>query len=74
MRCRACLENQDRTFGTRDVEGGFVVRRRHECLRCSHRWSTIEIEVAIFKAAMETIRSLIGFKRARKSHQESTSI
>lgn len=42
MRCPACSADETKVVDSRDVEGGAAVRRRRECLKCEHRFSTYE--------------------------------
>jgi transcriptional repressor NrdR len=40
--CPACNANDDKVIDSRPVEGGKVIRRRRECLKCTKRFSTYE--------------------------------
>ncbi len=42
MRCPVCGFQDDKVIDSRVVKEGFGVRRRRECLSCSHRFSTYE--------------------------------
>lgn len=42
MRCPACHHLENRVLESRSAEGGQSVRRRRECLKCSHRFTTYE--------------------------------
>lgn len=42
MRCPACKENSTRVLDSRPVEEGKSIRRRRECEKCSHRFTTFE--------------------------------
>lgn len=42
MKCPACSAESIRVIDSRDVEGGTAIRRRRECLKCEHRFSTYE--------------------------------
>ena len=42
MRCPVCGFQDDKVIDSRVVKEGFGVRRRRECLACSHRFSTYE--------------------------------
>ena len=42
MRCPNCGETGDRVVDSRTVEHGAAVRRRRNCLRCGHRFTTFE--------------------------------
>jgi len=42
MICPYCNSNDDRVVDSRSSEGGKVVRRRRECLKCERRFTTYE--------------------------------
>lgn len=42
MRCPACTNTVSRVLESRSAEAGQSVRRRRECLECSHRFTTYE--------------------------------
>lgn len=42
MRCPYCQHTDSRVLESRSTEGGQSVRRRRECLRCGHRFTTYE--------------------------------
>ncbi|NEO99042.1 MAG: transcriptional regulator NrdR [Symploca sp. SIO2E9] len=42
MRCPYCQHTESRVLESRSTEGGQSVRRRRECLRCGHRFTTYE--------------------------------
>ncbi len=42
MRCPACTHTVSRVLESRSAEAGQSVRRRRECLECSHRFTTYE--------------------------------
>jgi len=42
MRCPKCASNQDKVIDSRPWKDGAVIRRRRECLSCSHRFTTYE--------------------------------
>lgn len=42
MICPYCQANDDKVIDSRPSEGGKVIRRRRECLKCSKRFSTYE--------------------------------
>ena len=42
MRCPVCGFQDDKVIDSRVIKEGFGVRRRRECLACSHRFSTYE--------------------------------
>jgi transcriptional repressor NrdR len=42
MICPYCSANKDKVIDSRSTEGGLVIRRRRECLRCGRRFTTYE--------------------------------
>lgn len=42
MQCPACNFTDSRVLESRSTEGGKSVRRRRECLKCKHRFTTYE--------------------------------
>ena len=42
MKCPFCSKNNDKVIDTRLSEDGTFIRRRRECLSCTHRFSTRE--------------------------------
>lgn len=42
MRCPKCNSLEDRVIDSRPWKDGAVIRRRRECLTCSHRFTTYE--------------------------------
>ncbi|HCR30443.1 MAG TPA: transcriptional regulator NrdR [Opitutae bacterium] len=42
MRCPKCASDLDKVIDSRISKDGSTIRRRRECLDCSHRYSTIE--------------------------------
>jgi transcriptional repressor NrdR len=42
MRCPSCQHTDSRVLESRSTEAGQSVRRRRECLRCKHRFTTYE--------------------------------
>ncbi len=42
MRCPACGYEEDKVIDSRSTKEGTVTRRRRECLRCGHRFTTYE--------------------------------
>jgi transcriptional repressor NrdR len=42
MRCPACGHQEDRVIDSRSTREGRAIRRRRECLACSHRFTTYE--------------------------------
>ncbi len=42
MRCPACGFAEDKVIDSRSTKEGMVTRRRRECLKCGHRFTTYE--------------------------------
>lgn len=42
MQCPSCEHTSSRVLESRSTEGGKSIRRRRECLRCKHRFTTYE--------------------------------
>jgi len=42
MKCPFCKEDQDRVIDSRSSDGGRVIRRRRQCLKCRRRFTTYE--------------------------------
>lgn len=42
MRCPKCIFQDSKVVDTRPGKNGASVRRRRECLKCGHRFSTVE--------------------------------
>lgn len=42
MRCPFCKQDDDKVIDSRSSEGGKVIRRRRECLKCRRRYTTYE--------------------------------
>ena len=47
MRCPRCGHEEDRVIDSRAVRDGKGVRRRRECLKCGHRFTTYEYVDAV---------------------------
>lgn len=58
MQCEKCGWHDWKTVNTR-VPGKHV-RRRRECLRCKHRWTTLELPLAEYGAMKRRIRELMA--------------
>ena len=47
MRCPVCQNFENRVLESRPADSGHSVRRRRECLKCGHRFTTYErVEVS----------------------------
>lgn len=42
MRCPSCAFEEDKVIDSRSIKEGTVTRRRRECLKCAHRYTTYE--------------------------------
>ena len=42
MKCPACSYEEDKVIDSRSTKEGMVTRRRRECLKCAHRYTTYE--------------------------------
>ncbi|MDO8391191.1 MAG: transcriptional regulator NrdR [Actinomycetota bacterium] len=42
MRCPKCLADDTKVIDSREAEEGTTIRRRRQCLACSHRFTTYE--------------------------------
>lgn len=42
MHCQFCHHEHTRVINSRLIEDGIAIRRRRECLKCGHRFSTTE--------------------------------
>jgi len=53
MQCPACQHKESRVLESRPTEGGQSIRRRRECLKCKHRFTTYErvefVPIAVIK-------------------------
>ncbi|MGQ9705633.1 MAG: transcriptional regulator NrdR [bacterium] len=59
MRCPYCSEDDDRVIDTRPIEGGNIIRRRRECVKCGKRFTTYErverLEILLVRKRDESI-------------------
>jgi transcriptional repressor NrdR len=42
LRCPACGNEEDKVVDSRSARDSFAIRRRRECLKCGHRFTTYE--------------------------------
>jgi len=42
VKCPYCHQNDSKVIDSRDLRGGENIRRRRECLKCGHRFTTYE--------------------------------
>jgi len=42
VRCPFCKEDNDKVIDSRSSEGGRIIRRRRECIKCDRRFTTYE--------------------------------
>lgn len=65
MKCPQCENlNTDGSFDSKVLDtqtsrDGHVLRRRRQCLKCGHRWSTAELEVQFAGKGRENTREAI---------------
>lgn len=52
MFCPKCQFSETKVYDTRVTQGGRVTRRRRECLKCRHRFTTIE-EIKVLDLMVE---------------------
>ncbi len=87
MRCPACAHTDSRVLESRAAESGQSIRRRRECLRCSHRFTTYEriefVPIGVIKRngdreSFDSSKLLRGIVRACEktgiSHQQQQAI
>ena len=53
MRCPKCECVEDKVIDSRSSREGAAIRRRRECLKCAHRFTTYE---EIEKAELEVLK------------------
>lgn len=87
MRCPACAHTDSRVLESRAAESGQSIRRRRECLRCGHRFTTYEriefVPISVIKRngdreSFDSSKLLRGIVRACEktgiSHQQQQAI
>ncbi len=65
MQCPACRSDESRVVDSRVAEEGTAIRRRRQCLGCSHRFTTFE---RIDHAPLTVVKSsgdVVAFERAK---------
>ena len=60
MQCPACNAVDTKVLDSRAIENGLVIRRRRECPKCEHRFSTLE--------KIEILRLMVVKKDGRREH------
>ncbi len=64
MICPYCSSNKDKVIDSRSTEGGAVIRRRRECLKCERRYTTYErVEQASRLVVIKKDGSRVPFSR-----------
>lgn len=64
MICPYCSSNKDKVIDSRSTEGGSVIRRRRECLKCERRYTTYErVEQASRLTVIKKDGSRVPFNR-----------
>jgi transcriptional regulator NrdR family protein len=66
IKCPTCQHGESKTVDGRPRANGTVFRRRRQCLKCGHRWTTFEtaqqptnlVLAAVQKAALETLSKI----------------
>ena len=53
MKCPACSHEEDKVLESRAAREGAAIRRRRECLKCAHRFTTYE---EVLKDALMVIK------------------
>ncbi len=66
MRCPFCDADQDKVIDSRASDGGPVIRRRRECLKCSRRFTTYErIEETVRLMVIKKDGSRVPYDRSK---------
>ncbi len=66
MRCPFCDADQDKVIDSRASDGGRVIRRRRECLKCSRRFTTYErIEETVRLMVIKKDGSRVPYDRSK---------
>ena len=63
MRCPYCKKDNDTVIDSRLSKGGFVIRRRRECLECKKRYTTYERVEQTPVRAIKKDGSRVSFNR-----------
>jgi transcriptional regulator NrdR family protein len=64
-KCPSCGGEASTTLANSYKERADAVRRRRQCKKCGHRFSTYEIETGRLKSIIEAIRYLKKLKQAK---------
>jgi len=59
MRCVSCGHKHDKVIDSRTTKDASAIRRRRECLKCEHRWTTYEVSEAL-SADQTKLKALIA--------------
>jgi transcriptional repressor NrdR len=62
MNCAVCTSPDHRVIETED--SGDAIRRRRQCLRCKHRWTTFERDEALAVDARDKALAHLGAAQA----------
>ena len=68
MRCPKCTSIEDKVIDSRISREGSTIRRRRECLECSHRFSTTEVLLRDGMIVVKRDGRLEDFGRAKLVH------
>src|SRR5215210_4132698 len=64
MICPFCTDNDDKVIDSRSSEGGSVIRRRRQCLKCRKRFTTYErVEDTVRLTVIKRDGSRVPFSR-----------
>ena len=68
MKCPACGHNEDKVLESRSMQSGEITRRRRECFKCKHRYTTHERieEQAILVRKRSGLKELFNGKKILK--------
>ncbi|MDZ4804782.1 MAG: transcriptional regulator NrdR [Candidatus Eisenbacteria bacterium] len=81
MRCPACGHQEDRVIDSRATREGRAIRRRRECLDCTHRFTTyeyVEVDTIVVvkkdhrREAFDRKKLVSGIARASEKRPIST--
>ena len=63
MRCPFCGDQESKVVDSRHSEDGLSIRRRRECMRCQHRFTTYEIIETVPLIVVKRDKSRESFDR-----------
>lgn len=65
MRCPKCTCNEDKVVDSRIARDGEAVRRRRECLKCAHRFTTFEEIIQTELTVIKRNNARVEFEKAK---------